>query len=104
MTRIFGAALLACLLPIAAAAQTSDGPALDLSAAQPSQGPMTVQKIHNGFLAAPDFKILWDNAIDLYPGSDRVDDPRATKLLGRSVSDTGRRDDDGGRSRPGACG
>jgi hypothetical protein len=58
MTRILGAALLACLVPIAASAQTSDAsPALDLSAAQASQGPMTVQRIHNGFLAAPDFKI-----------------------------------------------
>ena len=58
MTRMVGAALIAFLVPIAASAQTSDAPALDLAAAaQASQGPMTVQRIHNGFLAAPDFKI-----------------------------------------------
>lgn len=47
------------LLPIAAAAQPADdtAPALDLAAAQTSQGPMTVERIHNGFLAAPDFKV-----------------------------------------------
>jgi hypothetical protein len=46
------------LLPVAASAQTSDGAALDLAAAaQASQGPMTVERIHNGFLAAPDFKV-----------------------------------------------
>jgi len=50
-----GAALALCLLPIAASAQT--GAALDLSAAdQPSQGPMTVERVHNGFLGAPEFK------------------------------------------------
>ena len=57
MTRILTAAFVLSLLPIGASAQTSDGAALDLAAAQVSQGPMTVQRIHNGFLAAPDFKI-----------------------------------------------
>jgi hypothetical protein len=57
MTRPLVAALAFCLLPLAASAQPSDAPALDLSAAQASQGPMTVERIHNGFLAAPDFKI-----------------------------------------------
>jgi hypothetical protein len=50
-----GAALALCLLPIAASAQT--GTALDLSAAdQPSQGPMTVERVHNGFLVVPEYK------------------------------------------------
>jgi len=40
-----------CLLPIAAAAQT----ATPGSAA--SQGPMIVERVHSGFLVAPDFKI-----------------------------------------------
>jgi len=45
-----------CLLPIAASAQTG-GAALDLTAAdQQSQGPMIVERVHNGFLVAPDFK------------------------------------------------
>jgi hypothetical protein len=57
LTRILSAAFVLSLLPIAASAQTSDGAALDLAAAQASQGPMTVERIHNGFLAAPDFKI-----------------------------------------------
>ncbi|PYR54176.1 MAG: hypothetical protein DMF95_01195 [Acidobacteria bacterium] len=35
-----------CLLPIAATAQTT-----------PSQGPMIVERVHSGFLVAPDFKI-----------------------------------------------
>ena len=39
-----GAALACCLLPIAASAQTS-------------QGPMIVEQVHNGFLVAPDFKV-----------------------------------------------
>jgi hypothetical protein len=44
-----------CLLPIAASAQTVAAP--DLAAAdQMSQGPMTVERVHNGFLIAPDFK------------------------------------------------
>jgi len=55
--RIFTAAVVLSLLPISASAQTSDGAALDLAAAQASQGPMTVERIHNGFLAAPEFKI-----------------------------------------------
>ena len=62
MTRTICAALALCLLPMAASAQTG-GVALDLgSAEQLSQGPMTVERIHNGFLAAPDFKITdFDN-------------------------------------------
>jgi hypothetical protein len=57
MTRTLCAALALCLLPMAAFAQAG-GAALDLGAAeQLSQGPMTVERIHNGFLAAPDFKI-----------------------------------------------
>jgi hypothetical protein len=56
MSRTLSAALVFCLLPIAASAQTP-GAALDLAAAdQPSQGPMTVERVHNGFLVAPDFK------------------------------------------------
>jgi hypothetical protein len=44
------------LLPIAASAQTS-GAALDVATIeQPSQGPMTVERVHNGFIVAPDFK------------------------------------------------
>jgi hypothetical protein len=45
------------LLPIAASAQPADDPAPDTAAAaQTSQGPMVVERIHNGFLVAPDFK------------------------------------------------
>jgi len=45
------------LLPIAASAQPADDPAPDAAAAaQTSQGPMVVERIHNGFLAAPDVK------------------------------------------------
>src|SRR6478672_10863596 len=45
------------LVPIAAAAQPADAPAPDAAAsAQTSQGPMVVERIHNGFLVAPDFK------------------------------------------------
>jgi hypothetical protein len=57
MTRAFIVTLACALLPIAAAAQDGSGAALDLSAAQGSQGPMKVEQIHNGFLAAPDFKV-----------------------------------------------
>jgi len=38
--------LVLCLLPIAATAQTT-----------PGQGPMIVERVHSGFLVAPDFKI-----------------------------------------------
>lgn len=56
MSRAISLALAFCLLPIAASAQTG-GAALDLTAAeQPSQGPMIVERVHNGFLVAPDFK------------------------------------------------
>jgi len=57
VTRLL-ATLAIVLLPIAAAAQpAADDPAPDsTTAAQQSQGPMTVERIHNGFLAAPDFK------------------------------------------------
>jgi hypothetical protein len=57
MTRAIAAGVMTLLLPIAASAQTRDTPSLDLSAAQTSQGPMTVERIHNGFLAAPEFKV-----------------------------------------------
>ena len=51
MIRALGTALALCLLTIAASAQT--GAALDLAAAdQPSQGPMIVERVHNGFLGA----------------------------------------------------
>ena len=43
------------LLPIAAAAQTGSA-ALTIPDEQVSRGPMTVEKVHNGFLFAPDFK------------------------------------------------
>src|SRR5712691_8783426 len=45
--------LMLCFLPIAAAAQTTPGGA----AAPASQGPMIVERVHSGFLVAPDFKI-----------------------------------------------
>lgn len=55
MIRALSGALALCLLPIAASAQT--GAALDLAAGdQQSQGPMIVERVHNGFLVAPDFK------------------------------------------------
>ncbi|MGH9144129.1 MAG: hypothetical protein ACRD2I_23580 [Vicinamibacterales bacterium] len=57
MTRALLLALAIGLVPIAASAQT--GPAaLDLNTAeQASQGPMTVEQVHEGgFLVAPDFK------------------------------------------------
>jgi hypothetical protein len=50
-------ALALCLLPVAASAQVAPV-APDLATAeQMTQGPMQVQRVHNGFLAAPDFKI-----------------------------------------------
>jgi hypothetical protein len=56
MSRALAAALAFCLLPIAASAQTG-GAALDATATdQSSQGPMIVERVHNGFLVAPDFK------------------------------------------------
>ena len=51
-----GTALALCLLPIGAAAQTGGAAAPDLTASQASQGPMIVERVHNGFLVAPDFK------------------------------------------------
>jgi hypothetical protein len=42
-----------CLLPIAASAQTAAGGA----APSTSQGPMIVERIHSGFLVAPDVKV-----------------------------------------------
>ena len=56
MIRPLSAALALVLLPMAASAQTG-GAAFDVAAAdQTSQGPMTVERVHNGFLVAPDFK------------------------------------------------
>ena len=49
--------LVLCLAPLAAFAQAEDPATLDLAASQTSQGPMIVERIHNGFLAAPDFKV-----------------------------------------------
>ena len=55
MIKAISAALALCFLPVAASAQT--GAALDLSADQPSQGPMVVERVHdNGFLVVPEFK------------------------------------------------
>ena len=50
MKRAFAAALMFGLLPIAASAQAP-------AAAPASQGPMIVERIHSGFLAAPDVKV-----------------------------------------------
>lgn len=45
-----------CLLPVSALAQTG-GAAPDVTAVdQLSQGPMVVERVHNGFMAAPEFK------------------------------------------------
>ena len=56
MTRLI-ATLAIALLPIAAAAQPADEPAAaPAPAEQSSQGPMTVERIHNGFLAVPEYK------------------------------------------------
>jgi hypothetical protein len=53
--KAIAATLALWLLPVAASAQTAA--ALDLSAAeQPSQGPMIVERVHNGFLVVPEFK------------------------------------------------
>lgn len=46
-------ALALCLLPVAASAQTAAAP----SAEQPSQGPMIIEPVHNGFLVAPEVKV-----------------------------------------------
>jgi hypothetical protein len=43
-----------CLLPIAATAQTTTSGG---AATPASQGPMIVERVHSGFLVAPDFKI-----------------------------------------------
>jgi hypothetical protein len=55
--RALGTAVALCLLPIAASAQTGGAAAADVAASQTSQGPMIVERVHNGFLVAPDFKI-----------------------------------------------
>ena len=51
-----GTALALCLVATAASAQTGGAAAPDLTAPQISQGPMIVEQVHSGFLAAPDFK------------------------------------------------
>ena len=56
MIRELSTALVLCLVPIAAAAQI-DGAATADPAAQTPQGPMIVERVHNGFLASPDFKV-----------------------------------------------
>ena len=53
MRRVSTAALMLCLLPIAASAQTPPAG----STAPASQGPMIVERIHSGFLVAPDVKV-----------------------------------------------
>jgi len=54
---VVGSLLALCLLPVAASAQTATS-ASDLETVeQITQGPMKVERIHNGFLAAPDFKV-----------------------------------------------
>src|SRR5580765_7177053 len=53
MMRASAAAFILFLLPIAASAQTPPA----ASAAPADQGPMIVERIHSGFLAAPDFKV-----------------------------------------------
>jgi hypothetical protein len=53
MIRASVAGLMLSLVPIAASAQTS----LDGATPQPSQGPMIVERIHSGFLAAPDVRV-----------------------------------------------
>ena len=57
MIRELSTALVLCLVPIAAAAQIDGAATADLATSQTSQGPMIVERVHNGFLAAPDFKI-----------------------------------------------
>ena len=54
MKHALSLAVALCLLPIAASAQTEAAP--DRAADQLSQGPMTVERVHNGFLVAPEFK------------------------------------------------
>jgi hypothetical protein len=57
VSRALCAALAFCLLPIAASAQTASGAGLDRTTIeQASQGPMIVERVHNGFLVAPEFK------------------------------------------------
>ena len=53
MIRASAAGLMVCLLPIAASAQTTPPG----SASPTSQGPMIVERIHSGFLVAPDVKV-----------------------------------------------
>lgn len=57
MIRTLSTALALGLLPVAASAQTSGAAAPDREASRLSQGPMIVERVHNGFLVAPDFKI-----------------------------------------------
>ena len=52
MIRASAATLMLCLLPMTASAQTATG-----AAPASSQGPMIVERLHSGFLAAPDFKV-----------------------------------------------
>ena len=53
MIRACITSLMLSLLPVAASAQTTAGG----GAASTSQGPMIVERVHSGFLVAPDFKI-----------------------------------------------
>ncbi len=60
MNRTLSTALMLCgalwFVPAAASAQTGGVATPDLTGSQLSQGPMIVEQVHNGFLAAPDFK------------------------------------------------
>jgi len=65
VTRALVAFAFAILVPIAAAAQTVADPTnpdeQQPAGARPasSQGPMIIEQIHNGFLAAPEAKVTW---------------------------------------------
>ena len=64
MRRAILVSVMACLVPLTAAAQPESLPAEAQSTAAEQrratpvmQGPMTIEAIHSGFLAAPDVKI-----------------------------------------------
>src|SRR5437016_11139883 len=54
----FGLAILLMLAaPMTAAAQQAESGADSAGQPPPTQGPMTVERVHNGFAVAPDFKV-----------------------------------------------
>src|SRR5262249_53714857 len=55
--RVVFAILLLMATPIASRAQNADGTSGDAGQPPSSQGPMTVERGHNGFAVAPDFKV-----------------------------------------------